>query len=247
MKSWTIEGQMTEEELDNHAHLVDTSRFPDFIREVMDCLECRYTYCYGNAFLVGVELEKRGYHCVYKEALVVRGYRPMSHAWLEVDGVDYDITGLGEIDGSFRYAVPSRIVAPNVPFNEPKTYETYMGAVPIRVMVERMVEALEDTRWDKICGMGVFMSQGNKMLGLPDYISMPERSLFPEYVSKVSDYLLHNVTSMLPYGGDFSVPGGMRLGQLWVPDLQPVDVSLEHAVCADNDDSVIGAGVKVAA
>jgi len=250
MKSWHIDGQMTEQELNNHAHRVDTKRFPDFIREVMDELDVRYTWCYENAFNVGVLLEAKGHHCVYKEALVIRQSKPVSHAWLEVDGVDYDITGLGEIDGSFRYIVPSCVVGPNVPFNEPRYYDTYMGAVPIRAMWEKFAEMKKSGElkgYSHLCGMGLFPSINRKIIGLPEYISMPQGSLFPQYIKKVSSYMFESVTTRLPYPADFYAPDGISMAAIYVPDLEPVADWLKHAVCAENDNDVIGEGLKVAA
>lgn len=75
---------------------VPTGHLPKFIQEILEKNRFQpiWKQCYKNAFTLGYMIENEGHDVRYCEAVVASHNSPFprSHAWLRVDGVDYNIT-----------------------------------------------------------------------------------------------------------------------------------------------------------
>ena len=75
---------------------VPTGHLPKFIQEILEKNRFQpiWKQCYKNAFTLGYMIENEGHDVRYCEAVVASATSPYprSHAWLRVDGVDYNIT-----------------------------------------------------------------------------------------------------------------------------------------------------------
>jgi len=114
---------------------IPTDNLPDFIRNIMkrNHMVPVWNECYGNAVKLGFMLDDAGYDVLYCEAICEQGEyeksmgrkgkgHPFSHAWLRVNGVDYNISSNGEPITIYRRY---RMVV--MPINEMRLANSWQG------------------------------------------------------------------------------------------------------------------------
>jgi len=133
---------------------VPQHHLPKFIQEVGEKYGWNplWKQCYKNAFILGWMLDNEGYDVQYCEAMCASegaGGFPYSHAWLRVDGIDYNLTS---DDGK-----------------PPHIYTNYpMAIMPIREMRPSGADVYGDTPY---LGMSIAHSEYSEHPRVKPYVS----------------------------------------------------------------------------
>ena len=206
---------LTARDLRKYKREISLTKLPAFMQKFSSDTGDRlyWTDCYMNALNMGMYLHGKGHSVYYKEAMVRKEGLLLSHAWLEVDGIDYDITGNGRVGWGSDFFVPS-MISTNQPLKNSVNGEPlYMVRVLVDRLASRMMQALENNTDFQL---PVFaQSTADGIASLEDY-------LVPDF-----DSIFGDMFQGVPYSHALHIPGRRAMPE-WLQYAMP-------APCNDNE------------